>query len=56
MGHKGSAVKFFNWEIYLEFFLLFVLISAARNSVGVTNPTDGKNGLDRSLSFIYLFG
>lgn len=55
MGLKRSAISWLNLEIYVHFFVWFVLVSAARNSLGDTNPADGKSGLDRFLSFFVLF-
>ncbi|KAI8551742.1 hypothetical protein RHMOL_Rhmol06G0209900 [Rhododendron molle] len=40
MGLKRSATSWLNLEIYVHFFVWFVLVSAARNSLGDTNPAD----------------
>lgn len=48
---SASAVEDVNVKICLQFFVLFVLIWAARILHGLTNPTDGKNGFRASLVY-----
>lgn len=47
MGGKRSGVEWKN----LKFFVGFLLISAARISFGLTNPSDGK----ANLAALYFF-